>query len=296
MGQHGQIIAVNTVSMKTEAELLKELGLTIPPDTVREAASHLVTRNSLYSLYQGKSALVAKATATKIRHLFREGKLRFLLDRPPEFVAIDRLVENAPKVAADSPPAPLAPPTYWLGVHPKVAREELDYFNQNADPVTKARWERTSQILGRLPDVDWSVGYLEAARIPKEEVLALLSEYDRLYASIFKPDGQTPISVIADRPGLLRFVNLHYLVSFSGANPGAPFDVVNRAAELYAQGLLWHNSGLQRIGLDILRYEIWRGGDYLRAFEGVLPKDFRPSRRRKLLSELRGLRRDGETS
>ena len=60
-------------------------------DTVREVVGRLKGGESAYSLYGGSDAIVAKATALKIRDLLNQGKLSFLPDVSGEVtVAMDK--------------------------------------------------------------------------------------------------------------------------------------------------------------------------------------------------------------
>ena len=70
---------------------LTELRLRSRVDTVREVVQRLKGGESAYSLYGGSDAIVAKATALKIRDLLNQGKLSFLPDVSGEVaVAMDK--------------------------------------------------------------------------------------------------------------------------------------------------------------------------------------------------------------
>jgi hypothetical protein len=65
---------------------------------------------------------------------------------------------------------------------------------------------------------------------------------------------------------LLSYAELHYFVQFSAELPGAPFDLVGSAAKWVATGIVQRRPALERLGRDVVRYQIWRGKSNLRAF------------------------------
>lgn len=116
---------------------LRALGLRLPPDVVSEVVRHLDRGASLYSIYEGThgTRFVAKGTATKIRDLWREGKLRFLNEMQPEKRDIDTAVEDA-RTAGPYGPSPLG----W-----------------------KATADHYFAIMQEMPSVEWSIRGLESA-------------------------------------------------------------------------------------------------------------------------------------
>ncbi|MDP2948183.1 MAG: hypothetical protein Q8P22_01420, partial [Chloroflexota bacterium] len=134
---------------------LREIGLRLSVEVVRDAVERLALGGSLYALYStrdGRLSLMGKGTAVKIRDLWKEGKLRFLLEVPPEKQDIDISGENA-RTAESPGPMPLG----W-----------------------KATATHYAAIMEEMPSVEWSIRGLEASGVTSEEALALLLEYDSL--------------------------------------------------------------------------------------------------------------------
>ncbi len=69
-----------------------------------------------------------------------------------------------------------------------------------------------------------------------------------------------------DFQGIDRYVALHYLVQFAADHEQAPYALLERAATLAAKGILGLDNRLRAAGFNLIRYEVWRGQDYLDAY------------------------------
>ena len=218
---------------------LRALGITIPVEIVREAVQRLRNGESIYKLHSLRSGnvhLVARATARKIKKLLDEGKLGFLFEVQPELEAIT----SATRVAAEGPTRPMPP----------------------YDLATPDGFEaRRKALLNDLPDVDWDIESLERIGIPLEEALDLLIEHDDIEAR----------QAYWTRYNMLRFLELHLLVSFCGEQAKktnrAPYEFIEVAAFTGAKGEIDYNPFLVLLSKNILKYQVWRGHRFLESFQ-----------------------------
>ena len=83
-----------------------------------------------------------------------------------------------------------------------------------------------------------------------------------------------------------RYVELHYGVEFcregSVRRNTAPLDLIKLAASSYANGLIDDNLFLKKAGRDILRFQVWRGQRFLRAYEIAQVPTHRAAERLKI--------------
>ena len=218
--------------LKEAGRKLRDLGLRTPPQVVLEAVQRIRNGESLYKLYSGDYPLVAKGTAKKIKGLLSEGKLSFLWEGKPELEA-------------------------WTQATEGVAGWELGRIDMRTAEAFEARVE---ELMSNLPGCDWNIEGLENAGIPLNEALNLLIEKDKLLQVI---DTWA-------RPQLKRFLELNYLVAFSSREQGrkhdAPYELIELAAAAYAQGKVDRNPFLMSMGANLLEYQVWRGPQFLEAF------------------------------
>lgn len=219
---------------------LRGLGLRLQVDIVREAVQRLKNGESVYSLYGRSDHIMAKATALKIRSLWKQGELSFVLDVSSEIAMLEEASKDAVLVGD-----PLGGSTLAKLVD-----------------VPK----RVKELQPQLPKLDWAVEVLERAGIEVDEALAMMSERDALLW-MGKTEGRW------SKAERIRFVELHYMVFFAGANRAqahrAPLELIRFAARNYAAGLVDGNSFMTKLGLDVLRYQVWRGSAFLKAFQAA---------------------------
>ena len=262
--------------MALKEELLK-LGIKIKPEIVQNAVRRLHGGQSLYPLYhpafEGASPALSKTTAFKIKRLYEAGQLDFLLHEIQPEELVDRLYpltresheQRVERVQAQEQ-EDLAEVIEALKVKPPPGYQfELDGFAFHR-----------MRVIDALPVIDWSVSGLESAHIPEKTALILLSEYDELHIKRVESevhtyedaeDSQSTLKRwMRDFRGIDRYIALHYLVQFAAAHKRSPYAILERAATLKAKGDLELDNRLQVSGLNLVRYEVWRGPDYVHGY------------------------------
>lgn len=260
---------------------LAQLGLRTDPATVRSVVSHLSQRKSQYALYKGTVAVVSKVTARKIKRLWEEGKLSFLLDLP----LAEKTIRQVFPLLAETDEQRRAREE---SEEQENIREEIEALKVPGaratdwdDPFRFARLKLVRGAEQLVLEAEWSIAGLEVAGVPQSQVLGLLLEYDALHIKrIVAEIHRSPPSEewMMDFPGIDRYMALHYLVDFQRRHPGAPFEVVSIAADLCAKGILVQNNRYISAGEDLLRYEAWRGPEYQRAYFKALERYYGSTR------------------
>ena len=93
-----------------------------------------------------------------------------------------------------------------------------------------------------------------------------------------------------DFRGIDRYVALHYLVQFAVDHEQAPYALLERAATLTAKGKLELDNRLEKAGENLVRYEVWRGQDYLDAYFEATKRYYGTKRQRdRLDAEVKAL-------
>jgi len=147
------------------------------------------------------------------------------------------------------------------------------------------------KVIRELPQLEWNIQELEAASIPKDRAPRLLAEYDTLkfksISATINVNGNGEESYIADFAEYERYIMLHCLYDFArqGTNRGAPFSLIEKAAELCAKGIVDIDNRLIAAGEDIIRYEIWRGDEHLKAYFDSHERYYGTKRRRENFRE-----------
>ena len=71
----------------------------------------------------------------------------------------------------------------------------------------------------------------------------------------------------------VRYVELHHYVSWRAQDLNrthtAPHEIISLAARSYAKGDVDNNEYLRSVGRDIMRFQVWRGPEFLAAFNKV---------------------------
>ena len=260
---------------------LYQLRLRPPEENVRKAVRRLEAGDSQYSIYRepdpqrtDKKGWISKATLEKIKKLWTKGELDFLLLEvdPTEF--IDAVY-------------PLTMESHGGQIERVSAREEsdrqevLEVWGSNL-PMDLGSLDDLGihrlAVIDALPSISWSIKGLEEANIPSDRALILLSEYDELdikrVSSVVTEYGEEPKRWIKDFRGIDRYVALHYLVLFTEMYQDASFSLLERAATLLAKGLLELDNRLKNAGENLVRYEVWRGPEYLQAYVDATKRYF----------------------
>ena len=252
---------------------LHQLRLRTPEENVRKAVRRLEAGDSQYSMYMepdpqrtdGKG-WISKATLEKIKKLWTKGELDFLLLEvdPTEFIdAVYPLTMESHEERTDRVSARERSDT------PEVLEASRSNPSMDLGSLDDLGIHRLA-VIDALPSISWSIKGLEEANIPSDRALILLSEYDGLdikrVSSVVTEYGEEPKRWIKDFRGIDRYVALHYLVLFTEMYQDASFSLLERAATLLAKGLLELDNRLKNAGENLVRYEVWRGPEYLHAY------------------------------
>ena len=252
---------------------LNKLGLRKPIETVREVIRRLDAGDSQYSMYTEPDpqrtdggGWISKATVEKINKLWTKGELDFLLLEvdPTEFIDAvypftkESHEERTGRVSARE-----------RSDSPEVLEASRSNPSMDLGSLDDLGIHRLS-VIDALPSISWSIKGLEEANIPSDRALILLSEYDELdikrVSSVVTEYKEEPKRWIKDFRGVDRYVALHYLVLFTEMYQPAPFSLLERAATLLAKGLLELDNRLKNAGENLVRYEVWRGPQFLHAY------------------------------
>ena len=252
---------------------LSRLGLRTPEENVRKAVRRLEAGASQYSIYMEPdpqrtdgTGWISKATLEKIKKLWTKGELDFLLLEvdPTEFIdAVYPLTMESHEERTDRVSARERSDT------PEVLEASRSNPSMDLGSLDDLGIHRLA-VIDALPSISWSIKGLEEANIPSDRALILLSEYDELdikrVSSVVTEYGEEPKRWIKDFRGIDRYVALHYLVLFTKMYQPAPFSLLERAATLLAKGLLELDNRLKNAGENLVRYEVWRGPQFLHAY------------------------------
>jgi len=252
---------------------LSRLGLRTPEENVRKAVRRLEAGASQYSIYMEPdpqrtdgTGWISKATLEKIKKLWTKGELDFLLLEvdPTEFIdAVYPLTMESHEERTDRVSARERSDT------PEVLEASRSNPSMDLGSLDDLGIHRLA-VIDALPSISWSIKGLEEANIPSDRALILLSEYDELdikrVSSVVTEYGEEPKRWIKDFRGIDRYVALHYLVLFTEMYQDASFSLLERAATLLAKGLLELDNRLKNAGENLVRYEVWRGPQFLHAY------------------------------
>ena len=260
---------------------LHQLRLRTPEENVRKAVRRLEAGDSQYSIYRepdpqhtDRKGWISKATLEKIKKLWTKGELDFLLLEvdPTEFIdAVYPLTMESHEERTDRVSARERSDT------PEVLEASRSNPSTDLGSLDDLGIHRLA-VIDALPSISWSIKGLEEANIPRDRALSLLSEYDELdikrVSSVVTEYGEEPKRWIKDFRGIDRYVALHYLVLFTEMYQDASFSLLERAATLLAKGLLELDNRLKNAGENLVRYEVWRGPEYLQAYVDATKRDF----------------------
>jgi len=252
--------------MDTKQQLL-DLKIRTDPPVVREVVRRLSRGQSLYSLYNAKPPVLAQSTAVALKKKYNNGQLEFVLQEIEASEMIDRIYP----FVGESHDERIGRVKVRVEEDTQEVAEALKTLPPLGFDDSDGLGIHRMNVMYGLPNISWSIRGLEAANIPKDKALALLSEYDDLHlkrvsAAVTENDGENQKSWLRDFRGLDRYVALHYLVRFTTEYQDGPFDVLNRAAILIAKGLLELDNRIRNAGENLVRYEVWRESEYLEAY------------------------------
>ena len=117
---------------------------------------------------------------------------------------------------------------------------------------------------------EWDLRHLQDIGNSAENALEILQKYDELAEAM-----QVAQTTGHDLQRLEIYITLHYQAVFTiKFHPDAPFRYIDTAARMYARGLLESERrrqpieahGLTSIGIDMLRYEIWKGPEHTKSY------------------------------
>ena len=244
---------------------------------------------SLFPLYNDEPTLLSKTTAFKLKRLYEQGELDFMVQE----ILLTDVVDNQYPFTGESHEERIA---RELAQRQEDQSELQESFSRiEPKPVQDHHGFHRWDVIDELPTIDWSISGLEQAHISEENALSVLSEYDELNIKCANAEIKTwkrdeyeeefLSRWMADFRGIDRYVALHYLVQFSSRHENAPFQVLDRAATLYAKGLLGLDSRLEAAGANLVRYQVWRGQEYLDAYLESTKKYYETKRRRDRLAQ-----------
>ena len=264
-------------------EQLRSIGLRTEARLVLIVVLHIKAGGSLYKLYERTLPIVSKRTAEKIRRLYEDGKLDFLVEGTRAEQLLERLYPFTDETQGER----------QSREELRVQEDEVEILEhlrearpRGLEVVRDALGNHRIEVMDRLPTVEWNIKGLERANISQPRALKLLAEFDGLNMKRRQSvvtdtdDIGKKQTWLADFPGIDRYVALHYLAEFSAAHKNAPYRLLDKAATLTAKGSLELDNRLWAAGTNIVRYEIWRGPSYLEAYLEAT-KSFLGSKKRR---------------
>jgi hypothetical protein len=182
----------------------------------------------------------------------------------------------------------------------KKALEEKGWERHKDDGRGALRLEITEKAEESIKEFGWSVTNLVEIGIPLEATLGMLQELDELAmaresslygVSAHSPEGDSETTwYLRKFPGFERYLRLLHLVYLMQKYPNNPLAHYLTATAIYTRGVLAGDDAIKTSGEDILRYEIWRKGHYLDAYNKSLKRYKRtPKRNRELSEQIEGL-------
>jgi hypothetical protein len=219
----------------TPAAKLRALKIRLSVDEVAQIVQRLVNGETVYQIGKPGTRGHAKATVGKINTLRLAGQLNFLVDALYEQDIARAAINEGKEIGGD----------HW-----------------SSDAAEPGGLERNIQaVLAGLPEVEWDVGTLKACGFETEQALSLLLQHDEL-------EQRRAGWKSSD---LRKYAEYHLLVDFMRRHQDRtyrpPLDFARLAAEAKAAGIVDNNRSLRQIGENIIRYQVWHGGQYRAAFE-----------------------------
>ena len=226
----------------------KVTRIKLPVRDVLRVVRDLKAEVTLYRQFHSRGRVASLNTLRKVRDAYNDGLLKGVIAvaGSPE---LQELLENEPLTHSRSNAL-------------EDARVVLDDTYRAA---YSKQWE-------------WDLRHLREIGNSAENALEILQKYDELAAAM-----QVAQTTGSNVQGLEIYITLHYQAVFTirfKPFSDAPFRYIDTAARMYARGLLeserrrqpLDTAGLTSIGIDMMRYEIWKGPENTKAYFKALER------------------------
>jgi hypothetical protein len=248
-----------------EKKELLRLGLRVKPYIVKQCVNRLKNGESAYQLYSpgAKDPIVSQRVAEKLKRMYGEGKLNFLVEENE--LALNALVESGNKYVVS--------PLGNIFEHFDPLKHFRETLSAMLDPFQISRYriiQEAEELVSHT--TSWTLKHLMSLGMTNTEALDTLMDYDEMritrLSSEFEiqKDNEEPQKRIRKFPQLQRYLTLLYKVHYMGAYPEAPPNWAGVACALHVKGELSHANHLKEAGKDIFRYEVWGSEKNLEAY------------------------------
>ncbi|MBD47822.1 MAG: hypothetical protein CL891_01845 [Dehalococcoidia bacterium] len=269
---------------------LWELKIALDSGTVMEIVRLLQSGKSQYHIYQGiyneqsnrrAKPLASNNTILKIKKLLDAGELDWMTDE------LNMVLDEMEKASDEDQIENIV----------KKALEAKGWERRKDDGFGQFRLTIIQQAEESIKEFGWSVTNLVEIGIPLEATLGMLQEFDGLAmareSSLHGSSANQ--SFLRKFPGFERYLRLLHLVYLMQKYPNNPLAHYLRATAIYTRGVIASDDAIKTSGEDILRYEIWRKGQYLDAYNKSLRRYKRtPKRNRELTDQIKHLLSTGD--
>jgi hypothetical protein len=257
-------------------EKLRELKIFTPPEVVMMIVQHLKADGKQNVLYKANPPLASNHTILKIKKLLDAGKLDWVTD---ELASLNLLLDGMEKASDEDLARNIM----------EMARRGWEIYKD--DDLGEFRLRITKEAEESIKDFGWSVTNLVGIGIPLEDTHGMLQEYDGLVMTcessvhgVSKGYDEYTWYLRKFR-GFEQYLYLNHLVYLMQKYPNNPPEHYAAAAALYTRGVVSSDDSIKTAGEDILRYEISRGGEYLKAYKESLKQYKRTPKRNRELSD-----------
>ena len=218
----------------------KVTSIKLPVRDVLRIVRDLKAEVTLYRQFHSRGRVASLNTLRKVRDAYNEDLLKGVI------------------AVADSP-----------GLEESLENESLTRAKSNALEDARSALDDTYR-LAYGKQWEWDLRHLQDIGNSAENALEILQKYDELAEAM-----QVAQTTGHDLQRLEIYITLHYQAVFTiKFHPDAPFRYIDTAARMYARGLLESERrrqpieahGLTSIGIDMLRYEIWKGPEHTKAY------------------------------
>jgi hypothetical protein len=270
-------------------EKLREMRIFMPPEVVMTIVKHLNSGGKQNVLYRGLTTrgvgidtdpptitstmttapVASNNTVLKIKKLLDAGTLYWMTD---ELANLNVLLEHMEEASDEDQQRNIS----------QIKRWEI---HKDEDGLGNFRLRVIKEAEEPLKGWGWSVINLERIGIPLMDALGIIKEFDgllmaRTNAEVIGSD----YSYLLKFRGFDRYLYLHHLVYLMRKYPNSPYKYASKATDLYTGGYI-EDESLWTAGEDILRYGIWRKGEYLEAYYESLKRYRRTQKRNAALRD-----------
>jgi len=187
----------------------------------------------------------------------------------------------------------------------KKALEQRGWERRKDDGFGQFRERIVKEAEESIKDFGWSVTNLVRIGIPEYKILGMLQELDTLTmarenaihgSGTWSPEKNSKTTwYLRKFPGFERYLRILHLVYLMQKYPNNPIAYYITATDIYTRGVIANDDAIKTSGEDILRYEIWRKGQYLDAYNESLKRYKRtPKRIRELSDQIKALLSTGD--